>query len=126
MLTSPLKKASLIVLLGLLSQAVLADDASATRTIAGVLVDLNHFPSDDEKAQLMAISRDQSVSPALRTVAQAAHDIQHAAPADAQAALNEVINSESAPAEARALAEIILGINHMPGDAAKARLNAML
>jgi len=125
MTTPLLKKCALIMLLGLFSQAALADDASATRTIAGILVDLNHFPSDSEKAQLMAITQDQSVSPALRTVARAAHDIQHAAPADAQAALGEVLASDSASAEAKALAEIIMGINHMPGDAAKSRLNAM-
>ncbi len=47
---------SLIAFLASASQAALADDAAAVKTIAGVLVGLNHFPSAEDKAALAAIA----------------------------------------------------------------------
>ena len=46
-----------------------ADNASATRMIASVLVDLNHFPSESEKTGLLALAEDEGVGRAFRAVA---------------------------------------------------------
>ena len=55
-----------------------ADNASATRMIASVLVDLNHFPSESEKTGLLALAEDEGVGRAFRAVANALVNMQHA------------------------------------------------
>ena len=42
-----------LVALGSLAQVALADDATATKTIAGVLAGLNHFPSAEDIKRLL-------------------------------------------------------------------------
>ncbi len=119
---------SRIILAGMLSLTaplVAADDAASAQTIAGILNGLNHFPSDSDKAALMAIVNDSTSSEAYKTVARAVHNIQHAATAADKEALEAIAGSD-ADANAKALAEIVMGINHVPSDAAKARLAAML
>jgi hypothetical protein len=118
-------KLILATVLGLMAPLAAADDAASARTIAGILNGLNHFPSDSDKAALMAIVNDASSSEAYKTVARAVHNIQHSATADDKAALEAIAGSD-ADDTAKALAEIVLGISHVPNDAAKARLAAML
>ncbi len=115
-----------LVSLGSLSQVALADDAAATKTIAGVLAGLNHFPSADEKAALAAIASDEGNGMAVRALAGAVAGIQHAATAEGKAAMQQIVSSDMADAQAKALAEIVIGINHVPSAEAKATLQAML
>ncbi len=103
-----------------------ADNASATKTIAGALVDLNHFPSDTEKAELMALAEDDGVGRAFRAVASAVANIQHAATVEDKEVMNRIIASDRAHANAKLFAEILLELNHVPGDEAKARLQDLL
>ena len=120
------KKLLAIILMGVFSQVSLADNASATKTIAGILATLNHFPSDDDKASLMAIADDDGTGRAFRAVASAVSNIQHAATDDDKEIMNRIIASERAAADAKALAEIVLGLNHAASSEAKATLQAML
>lgn len=121
-----IKKVLLISALGMLSQFAMADNDSAAKSIAGVLVNLNHFPSAEDKATLKAISEDEGTGPAFRAVALAVHNIQHAATAEDKANMAQVIASDMAEPEAKQLAEIVAGINHMPSADAKTALQAML
>jgi hypothetical protein len=125
-LISKLTALALLLLLGASPALVQADDAAAARTIASILTDLNHFPSDEDKAALMEIAGDSSNSEAYRTIAEAVHNIQHSATDADKARLSEIIDNGSAPADARALAEIIMGISHVPSDTAKVRLAAIM
>jgi hypothetical protein len=125
-LISKLTALALVTLLGASPAQVLADDAEAAQTIASILTSLNHFPSDEDKAALMAIAGDSSNSQAYRTIAEAVTNIQHSATDADKARLTEIIDNGSAPADARALAEIIMGINHVPSDTAKVRLAAIM
>lgn len=126
MKTTLIKKMLVIVSVGVFSQSVLADNESAAKSIASILVNLNHFPSADDKVTLKTISEDEGTAEALRAVAMAVHNIQHSATAEDKAALAEVIANDMATAEVKALAEIVVGINHVPSADAKTALQAML
>ena len=115
-----------IVLVGVFSQIALADNASAAKTIAGILVSLNHFPSDADKAALAAVASDETNGRGFQLIATAVSKIQHAATAEDKEIMNRIIASDRATPAAKALAEIVLGLSHMPSDAAKSRLRAML
>lgn len=108
------------------SPLALADTDSARQQIAGILVNLNHFPSDADKAALMAIANDESIGQGVRMLANAVHNIQHAATAEDKTAMANLMESERAPASTKAIAAIVANINHMPSDEAKATLQAML
>lgn len=114
-----------LVFLSSLAQVAWADDATATKTIAGVLAGLNHFPTAEDKAALAAIASDESNGMAVRAVAGAVAEIQHAATAEGKAAMQQIVASDGADAQTKTLAEIVLGINHVPSAEAKATLQAM-
>ena len=103
-----------------------ADNEEAVKTIAGILMNLNHFPSADEKETLAKIAEDEAVGQAFRAVALAVHNMQHSATAADKERLSQILASDMAAAEAKALAEIVMGINHMPSAEAKASLQAMI
>ncbi|HAG73515.1 MAG TPA: hypothetical protein DCL66_15060 [Gammaproteobacteria bacterium] len=121
-----LNKVLLVAALGICSQFAMADNESAAKSIAGVLVNLNHFPSAEEKVTLKAISEDEATGRAFRAVALAVHNIQHAATAEDKANMAQVIENDMAASEAKELAVIVVSFNHMPSADAKAALQAML
>lgn len=108
----------------LVSPAALAQ-SDAVATMAGILVDMQHFPSDAQKQTLAAISNDGSNSEATRTIATAIHNIQHKAQPDDVAALKKVENSADATDAEKKLASIVLGFHHMAGDEAKKTLGML-
>ena len=120
------KKLLALVLIGFFTQVSLADNASAAKTIAGVLTNLNHFPSDADKTMLLAVASDDGNGQGFRMIATAVSKIQHAATAEDKEIMNRIMASERASAPAKALAEIVLGISHTASDEAKAKLAAML
>lgn len=118
------RKLLTIALIGLFSQFSLADDASSQKTIAGILMNLNHFPSDADKATLMAIAQDESNGRGTRAIATAVANISHAATAEDKETMTRIMGIAQAPAEVKALAGIVLGINHVPSADAKEALQA--
>jgi hypothetical protein len=116
------KKLMAFVLIGLCSQAALADPASARKTIAGILSTMNHFPNDAQKAELTAITTDESSGRGNQLIAAAVIDIQHAPTAEGKAAMEQIIGNDAAPAEAKALAKVVMEFNHMASADAKAVL----
>lgn len=110
-----------IVSIGLFSQFSLAQDDSDLKTIAGIVVGMNHFPSDADKATLMGIA-ENSERRGIQLIATAVGNIAHAANAEGKEAMSRVIAAEQAPANVKAVAEVVLGFNHMASDDAKAVL----
>jgi len=106
--------------------AYAADNATATKSIAGALLNLNHFPSDAEKAELVAIAEDDGVGRAFRAVANAVANIQHSAQDSDKDIMNRIIASERAHDNAKMFAEILLNLNHSVGEEAKLRLQELL
>jgi hypothetical protein len=103
---------------------VLADNA-AVQTLARITVNLQHFPSDDDKAQLQAIIDSDESTEGEAAVAMALANFQHqVAPGDAERLL-DVKDDDSATAEVRELADILLRTQHSPSDEDKTTLAAM-
>ncbi len=121
-----LRNVILIAVLASFSQFTFADDASAQKTIAGVLHGLNHFPSDADKAALMAISEDESVSQGYRALAGAVANISHGATAEGKAVTARIMEAAQAPADLKTLAGIVASLNHTASADAKATLAAMM
>ena len=105
--------------------ALSAEDGSA-ETMAAILVDLNHFPTDAEKETLQAIVDDEVASEQERTVASAMINLQHKATAADKEKMKTIMDDESASANLRELAGIIYRLDHKPNDTDKAWLSALI
>ena len=112
-------------LITLLASPAAFSQSDAVATMAGIVADMQHFPSDGQKQTLSAIANDESNSEATRAIAMAIHNIQHKAQPDDVAALKKVESSGAASGAEKELASIVLGFHHMAGDKAKKQLNML-
>ena len=102
------RKITIIAIVGLFSQFSMAqDNASAIKEVADIVASMNHFPSDADKARLMAISDDDSLFDGIRAMATAVSNIAHAANADGKAAMASLQAMDQIPDRPKALAGII-------------------
>ncbi|MDL0432654.1 hypothetical protein QPM17_16050 [Marinobacter sp. TBZ242] len=106
----------------LLASPAAFSQSDAVAKVAGILSEMQHFPSDAQKESLAAISNDSSHSDAIRTIATAVRNIQHKAQPDDVSALKEVRDSASASEAEKQLASIVLDFHHQPSDQAKEKL----
>jgi hypothetical protein len=124
-----MKSKYLLVLLsvaGLMQGAQSALAASgAVREIAGVMMNLSHYPSGAEKARLKAIVADKSSTEQERVIATAISNLEHKVAAGDVEKLKQVMGDMSAPVEVRDLAGIVLNISHKPSAADKQKLEMM-
>ena len=117
------RKITIIAIVGLFSQFSMAqDNAGAIKDVADIVASINHFPSDADKARLMAISGNDSLFEGIRAMATAVSNISHAANADGKAAMAALQAMDQLPDRAKALAGIIGSFNHMASDEGKATL----
>lgn len=91
-----MKKLIAAILICAFAPFVYADNDEATEVIAGVLMNLNHFPSDDDKVALQGLIDDDSVGPAFKAVADAVMGIEHSASEDGKAAMARVLEADNA------------------------------
>ena len=119
-----LSKVLLIATIGLFSQFAAAQNAStaAAKQIADIVVSLNHFPSDADKATLAAISGNSELAQGVRDMATAVANIQHAATAEDKSKMMALAAAEDTPERGKALAGIIANINHTASADAKAQI----
>jgi len=111
------------VSLAAFQSAIAASDA--VKTMAGIMMGLNHYPSDSEKATLKGIV-DGKASDAEKACATAMINLQHAATDADKATLNGVISDKKTPEDVRALAKIIVGLNHKPSEGDKETLKELM
>ena len=104
---------SAIIILAILpiAQLSIADDA-AIGTMADIMINLKHFPSESDKQRLTAIVDSSVSSEAEIAVATAIANIKHLASTADKEKLSAIVADESTPAELRDLASIVLNINH--------------
>lgn len=120
-----------LIFLMVLSIGIFASQTSfagsdTIQAMAKIMMNVNHYPSDDEKGTLKNIVDDKSTSNHERIMAQSMINLQHkASPADKEK-LSQIMNDDSASADARALAGIIHNLNHAPNDNDKSRLEKMI
>ena len=106
------------------AQPVLA--ASALGEMAGILVNLEHYPSAAEKAKLKDIVASKESSEQEKTIANALINLKHTANDADKAKLKQVQGDASLPTDVRNLAGIILNLNHTPSAADKEKLHQMM
>ncbi len=117
----------LVLSLGLtLGTPVLSAEDSSAETMAVILVDLNHFPTDAEKETLRAIVDDEAASEQERAVARAMINLQHKATAADKEKMKAIMDDESASANLRELAGIVYRLDHKPNDTDKAWLTELI
>ena len=94
-------------------------------TMAGILMGVNHYPSDEEKAKLAKIAGNPDNSEAIKTIAMALHDMEHKVSAGDREKLQAIVDSEGTDENVKTLAEVLMNVNHKASDDAVARLKAL-
>jgi hypothetical protein len=102
-----------------------AAESKAVQTMAGILTNLHHFPSDSDKQALKQITEDKSATTDERTVAQALMNVQHTVAAADKPNLEAIVNNDKAAGSVKTLAGVILDLHHMASDSDKAKLQAL-
>jgi len=98
--------------------------ADAVSTMANIVLSLQHFPSDADKAALAEIAAGDS-SDSVKAVAGAIANINHKVSDTDKGVLEAIANDDSEPEDLRELAVIVAGMNHMPGSEDKAALEML-
>lgn len=104
--------------------AVAGEETAAT--LAGILANMNHFPSESEKETLTAIAADESVDADLRAIARAIAGIEHTPSAADQAQLNGILANDAATAAEKTLARAVLRFQHKASVEDQAALQNLL
>ena len=94
--------------------------------MAQILLKLNHYPSNSEKATLQAISKKSAATAQERILANAILNINHQVnPAD-EPLLQNVMQDNQATNQQQSMASIIMKLNHKPGKDDKVVLSKIL
>lgn len=118
----------LLVLLFGLTQAVISQaiaEEDNIKTMAGIMMNLNHYPSDSEKETLREISL-KSTNSYEKTMATAMINLEHAATAEDKKKLSQIIEDNAAPEDVKTLAKIIKDLNHKPSSDDKKKLEGLM
>lgn len=96
-----------------------------TATMAQMLSEINHYPSDEQKETLKGIKENESSSSAAQAIAKAIHDLEHKAQSDDVAQLEAISEDSSASEAEKQLAEVLLNFNHKADAEAQKTLKAL-
>jgi hypothetical protein len=105
-----------------LAATVAAAQNTPVQTMAGILMNVNHFPSDAEKKTLQGIVENKTASEGERAVAQAMISLQHQVAAADKPKLEALVKDKATPEPVRTLASVILTFTHMATAADKEKL----
>jgi len=121
------RTAILSIILGVAAVAPVANAAqsNAVQTMAGILLHLQHFPTDADKQSLKQITQDKSATRDERTVAQALLDVQHTVAAADKPKLEAIVADDKAASSVKTLASVILTLKHTPSESDKEKLKAL-
>ena len=95
---------SIVLFLGGFETVANAAESKAVQTMAGILLHLQHFPTDADKQSLKQITEDKSATKDERTVAQALMDVQHTAAATDKPKLEAIVKDDNAASSVKTLA----------------------
>lgn len=112
--------------LGIATSNANAGESQVVQIMAGILLQLQHYPSDTAKQTLGKIAEDNSVSADERTVARAIMNIKHTVAASDKPNLEAIVNDEKASTSVKTLASVVLGLHHIPSDSDKEKLQALV
>lgn len=100
-------------------------ETETIRVLAQITKNLNHYPSDEEKATLNAIIESDYSSEEEAAIAMALANMEHKVTAADAERLADIVDDDFANDAARKLAGILLNINHSPSDEDKVSLAAL-
>lgn len=123
-------KTFLTVLTGLALSLCLASGTAiagseAIQTMARITMNMNHFPSDADKAVLKQIIDSDDASEDEADIAMVISNIEHTIREKDIERLEDIIADDSAEDDVRELARILLRVNHKANDGDKATLAAL-
>jgi len=119
---------SLLVLLLSITQVLVSQafaEENNIKTMAHIMINLNHYPSDSEKETLRQISL-KSTNSYEKTMATAMMNLEHAATAEDKKNLSKILQDDAAPEDVKTLAKIIHDLNHKPSADDKKKLESMM
>ncbi|MCC6543137.1 MAG: hypothetical protein IT392_01380 [Nitrospirae bacterium] len=99
---------------------------SPMHTMAGILMHLNHSPSDADRKSLQQIISDNSTPAEERVLATAILNMNHKVGQDDKTKLSQIIDDTSVPANVREIAKILLNLNHKPTPDDKNKLQQLM
>lgn len=115
----------MLLVVGLLfANVCFASDASII--MAEIVIDLNHFPSEDDKSYLTEITEDAESSADEKALAGIISRIMHQPAAGDIPALESMASSGEASEYVKTLAKAILSIEHKPSAESIAELEGLL
>jgi hypothetical protein len=124
-LPQPLKILAFVTASLFAQMALAADDAASAEEIARIVMSMNHFPSDADKATLMAIAQDESLAQGVRDMAATVAEIQHFPNDAGKAKMASLVAAEDTPERGKVLAGIISNFMHMVSAEDKATLTEL-
>jgi len=109
------------------STTIQAQDLSnAGRTMAQIIIELNHVPKDEQRAALEEVAGSSSLTAAEKVIVASMLNINHKVQFDDKKALLGVITSPGASPSERSLAGALYRFNHQPNDKDVAIISQLL
>ena len=116
----------LVFLAALITMPMAQAGEASISTMASILINLQHFPSDSDKEKLAMIASSDDSSEAEKTIAMAIANIEHQASSADKDKLNAIIADSDTPAGLRDLANVVVSLNHYPSAADKTKLEKLV
>ena len=116
---------ALLLLFAFLVNPVLAQQSKAVKSIAGILVTVNHFPNDEQKKTLQTLAADPTTTAQEKVLIQAVVGMQHSINAADKPKVEEVMKDPKAPEGVRTIAGILDKFLHTASAADKETLTKL-
>jgi hypothetical protein len=107
------------------ARPVAAQQRDAVKTMAGILLTVNHFPDDAQKKTLQDLAAQSTTTASEKVLIAALVGLQHSVPAADKPKLQAIAEDERAPESVRSLATILGRFLHMASDEDKATLEKL-
>ena len=118
--------AVLLMIVSFVTSPLAAQQSKAVQGMAKILLTMNHFPSDAEKATLKQLADDKATTAQERVLLQALAGIQHTLGAGDKAKVEALVKDPAASDGVKTIAGILAKFNHMATDADKAALKKLV
>jgi hypothetical protein len=116
---------ALLLLVAFFVKPVVAQESQAVKTIAGILVTVNHFPSDEQKKTLQALAAESTTTAQEKVLIQALVGMQHRISAADKPKVEAVMKDANAPEGVKTIATILDTFLHTASAADKETLKKL-
>ena len=122
------KSGFVVVAIGIatfLTAGLVAAETDTIRALARITMNLNHYPSEEDKSILNKIIESDDALEEEAAIAMALANMEHKVTAADAERLADIVDDDFSDDAARKLAGILLNINHSPSDEDKVSLAAL-